>query len=85
MARHENYKVKKKGHVSQGRNEKKLGKFERVMEGVATWASFYRANPHRLVRDYIGINLKLFQVILFFMMNHVNYFMYLASRGHLAV
>lgn len=60
---------------------KTQSKSERLMEGVGTWASFYRANPHRFVRDYLGINLKLFQIILLFAMNFNNYFMYLASRG----
>ncbi len=58
-----------------------LTKSERLMNGIGIWASFYRANPHRFVKDYLGINLKLFQMILIFMMNHNHYFMYLASRG----
>lgn len=56
-------------------------KTEKILEGVAIWTSFYRSNPHRFVRDYLNINLKIFQQILIFMMMHNNYFMYLASRG----
>lgn len=56
-------------------------KAERIMNGVATWCSYYRANPHRFCKDYLNINLKLFQMILIFMMNISNYFMYIASRG----
>lgn len=56
-------------------------KAERIMSGVALWCSFYRANPHRFCKDYLNINLKLFQMILLYMMNFSNYFMYLASRG----
>ncbi len=56
-------------------------KTDRILEGVAAWTSFYRSNPHRFVKDYLGINLKLFQQILIYMMMHNNYFMYLASRG----
>src|SRR4051794_11029436 len=56
-------------------------KSERLMDGIGVWASFYRANPHRFVRDYLGINLKLFQIILLYAMNFNHYFMYLASRG----
>lgn len=56
-------------------------KSDRLMEGVGVWASFYRANPHRFAKEYLGINLKIFQMILLFMMNCSNYFMYLASRG----
>ena len=36
-------------------------KAERVLDGVAYWASFYLCNPHRFVKDYLNINLKLFQ------------------------
>ena len=56
-------------------------KAKRIMEGVNIWCSFYRANPHRFVKDYLGINLKLFQKIILYMMNHCYYIMYLASRG----
>lgn len=65
----------------KGRNFSKKPKSERLMDGIGVWASFYRANPHRFVKEYLGINLKLFQIILIFMMNHNHYFMYLASRG----
>ena len=40
-------------------------KKQRVMQGIATWASFYRANPHRFCKDYLNIELHLFQKILF--------------------
>lgn len=66
---------------SKGRNFNKKSKSERLIDGIGIWASFYRANPHRFVKEYLGINLKLFQIILIFMMNHNHYFMYLASRG----
>lgn len=56
-------------------------KASKIMDGVATWCSFYRANPHRFAKDYLGITLKLFQMILLYMMNASNYFMYLAARG----
>lgn len=56
-------------------------KSERIMQGIAVWASFYRSNPHRFVKDYLNVELKLFQKILLYQMMHNNYFMYLASRG----
>ena len=56
-------------------------KSNRMMEGVAYWASFYRHNPHRFVKDYLNVNLKLFQKILIYAMMHNNYFMYIAARG----
>ena len=56
-------------------------KSERLLEGIAFWASFYRCNPHRFVKDYLNISLKLFQKILIYMMMISTNFMYLASRG----
>lgn len=56
-------------------------KSERLMNGVAYWAAFYRKNPHRFCKDYLNVNLRLFQKILLYAMMHNNYFMYLASRG----
>lgn len=63
------------------RKSKKSSKTEVTKEKVKLWASFYRENPHRFVFDYLGIKLKLFQIILFYMMNKSTYFMYLAARG----
>lgn len=56
-------------------------KAKKIMNGIAVWTSYYRANPHRFCSDYLNINLKIFQKILLVMMNYSNYFMYLASRG----
>ena len=56
-------------------------KAKRIMEGVNIWCSFYRANPHRFAKDYLGLNLKLFQKILLYMMNYCYYIIYLAARG----
>lgn len=56
-------------------------KSERVLEGVAYWASFFRKNPQRFVSDYLNIKLKLFQKILIYMMMVSTNFMYIASRG----
>lgn len=56
-------------------------KSERIMNGIAYWASFYRCNPQRFVKDYLNINLKLFQKILLYAMMCNNYFMYIAARG----
>jgi len=65
------------------KSEKELAneKAERIMEGIAYWASFYRCNPQRFAKDYLNINLKLFQKILLFAMMINNYFMYVAARG----
>lgn len=56
-------------------------KAERLMNGVAYWASFYRKNPQRFVKEYLNIALKLFQKILIYMMMHNYYFLYIAARG----
>lgn len=70
--------ISKKGSFKP---RKEKTKSEKLMDGVGVWTSFYRANPHRFAKDYLGINLKIFQSILLMMMMHNNYFMYLASRG----
>ena len=56
-------------------------KSERVMEGVSYWGAYYRKNPQRMVKEYLNINLKLFQKILIYMMMVSTNFMYIASRG----
>lgn len=70
---------------TKGRNFNKkntnMNKSERLMEGIGIWASFYRSNPQRFAKEYLGINLKIFQMILIYMMSISHYFMYLASRG----
>ncbi len=87
LAGHNNFQVKRdKAHrginiFNKGRNFNKKTKSEKLMEGIGIWTSYYRANPHRFVREYLGINLKIFQCILIYMMMHLHYFMYLASRG----
>lgn len=45
------------------------------------WVAFWRRNPHRFVRDYLDLNLFLYQKILIFMMNISTTFMYIAARG----
>lgn len=68
-------------NVRQTDSEIKREKQKRIMNGVAIWASFYRANPHRFARDYLGLKLKRFQqIILNEMFRKVNS-IYLASRG----
>lgn len=69
--------------VVSKKSEKEIAneKSERVMNGIAYWCGFYRHNPHRFVKDYLNINLKLFQKILLYMMMANNYFMYIAARG----
>lgn len=56
-------------------------KSERLMNTVAERCAFYRANPHRFVKDYLNIHLKIFQQIFIVMMFFNNYVMLLAARG----
>lgn len=63
-------------------SEIRQNKSDKIMNGVNTWASFYRANPHRLARDYLGLKLKKFQQIIICMMFRFVNCIYLASRGN---
>ena len=54
---------------------------EKIMQGVATYAAYYRNNPHRFVKDYLHLNLKLFQKILIIMMNISTTVAFIGTRG----
>lgn len=54
---------------------------ERILAGVAQWCSYYRANPHRFAKDYLHLNLHLFQKILIVMMNWSTTTAFIGSRG----
>ena len=56
-------------------------RLESILAGVDAWCGYYRANPHRFAKDYLNLNLKLFQKILLFMMNVCDFFCYIAARG----
>lgn len=81
----------KENHVSKSdifrnrrnlnKNMKNITKSDRLMEGIGIWTSYYRLFPHIFVRDYLQINLKMFQQILMYFFMHFNYCIYLASRG----
>lgn len=50
--------------------------------GLIKWVSFWRANIHRFLEDYIGCTeLKTFQKILLYLMSINVDFVYCASRG----
>lgn len=63
------------------KNMQNLTKSERLMRGVGLWTSYYRLFPHIFAKEYLGLNLKVFQQILLYYMMHFNYFLYIASRG----
>ncbi len=52
-----------------------------TLKAVEMWAGYYRANPHRFARDFLNIDLKIFQKLLLMMMNWAFSFVFIASRG----
>lgn len=56
-------------------------RYNRVLDGAAYWASFYRENPEKFVDEYLHIKLKLFQKILISMMFASTVFCWIMSRG----
>lgn len=56
-------------------------RYNKVLEGAAYWASFYRENPEKFVKDYLHIKLKLFQMIVISMMFASTVFCWIMSRG----
>lgn len=53
----------------------------KTREGFKKWTAFYRANPHRFAKEYLGVNLFLYQILLLWAMNKYSFFMYIAARG----
>ena len=55
---------------------------KKIMDGLGTWISYWRANPHRFVSEYLKLKpFSWFQKMILFMMFKTNYFMWFASRG----
>ena len=65
------------GVYAQPRNARQ----EALIEDVGVWASYYRSNPHRFAKDFLHLELTLFQKILIMMMNLSTIFVWIASRG----
>ena len=57
------------------------GTISKVMYGAAYWGSFYRHNVDKFVKDYLHIDLHLFQRIAIVMMFWSTTFLYISSRG----
>ena len=55
--------------------------FQKKEDNVMSWVGFWRANPHRFVEEYLGINLFFFQKILIYLMNYTSVFVFIAARG----
>ena len=58
-----------------------MSRIARITEGAAQWCAYYRANPHRFAKDYLHLNLHLFQKILIIMMNWSSTTAFIGSRG----
>ena len=58
-----------------------MTKQERIMTGAAYWAAYYRSNVAQFCKDYLHLELHLFQKILITMMMHSTVFVWVASRG----
>lgn len=67
-----------KRHKTHKKTETRSEKF---INGIDIWTSFYRANPHRFAKDFLNLDLKIFQQVLLYVMMHFNFFVYIAARG----
>ncbi len=54
---------------------------KRILNGVAAWAAYYRENPHRFAKEFLHLELHLFQKILLVLMNISSIFVFVACRG----
>lgn len=61
--------------------KKTVSLFQKREANLMTWVGFWRRNPHRFAKDYLGVNLHLYQKILLYLMNVHDVFMYIAARG----
>ena len=69
--------LKNPKHYIKKRQEMSQSQIEVIIDRV----SLYKYRIDLFVEEYLGIQLKLFQIILLFLMQTNTYFMYLASRG----
>lgn len=54
---------------------------ERIMSGAARDCAYYRANPHRFAKDYLHLDLRLFQKIVIIMMILSSNTVFIGARG----
>ena len=60
---------------------KQMTRHEKILNGVGIWTAYYRARPHNFAKDYLHLDLKLFQNILLVVMNINTIFIMIAARG----
>lgn len=58
-----------------------MTRYERILQGIAVWTAYYRANPHRFAKDYLNLDLHLFQKIVLIMMNLSTTVAFIGARG----
>lgn len=58
-----------------------MSRYDKVMSGAAYWGSYYRANPDKFAKDYLHLDLRIFQKILLVMMFWSTTFVFIACRG----
>lgn len=57
-------------------------RWDRVIEGMAYWGSYYRENIDKFVKEYLQLDfLRWFQICLLAMMNRCRTFVWIAARG----
>lgn len=61
--------------------EKNPDRKKHLREQTKKWTAFFRANPHRFVASYLGIELYPFQMIILYMFDVYNHNMLVCSRG----
>ena len=54
---------------------------EKIMQGAAVYCAFYRANPARFAKDYLHLDLRLFQKIVITMMILCSNAVFIGARG----
>lgn len=73
----DNFKQKK----TNNRDPNEMNANEKMELQIKKWTTFYRANMHRFIEHYLGVELFLFQKILMYFMNINTYVMIIAARG----
>ena len=58
-----------------------MTRYEKVLNGAAVWVAYYRANPDKFAKEYLHLQLKIFQRLLLVMMFWSTTFVFIASRG----
>jgi hypothetical protein len=58
-----------------------MSRYDKILLGAANYCAYYRHNVHHFARDYLHLELALFQKILLVMMNVSKIIAFIATRG----